>query len=80
MDLVGVYLHGSAAMGAFVPTRSDVDVLVVAQGPLSAPTKAAVADALSESSLPCPDVGLEMSVVTLESARTPSDAPSSSST
>jgi hypothetical protein len=58
LDLVGVYLHGSAAMGAFVPTRSDVDVLAVAKGPLAAPTKAAVADALSESSLPCPGVGL----------------------
>lgn len=59
MYLVGVHLQGSAAMGAFVPTRSDIDVLVVARGPLSAPTKAAVAHALSESSVPCPGVGLE---------------------
>jgi streptomycin 3"-adenylyltransferase len=74
-DLVGVYLHGSAAMGAFVPSRSDIDVLAVTKGRLSVPTKAAVADALSEASLPCPGVGLEMSIVTVDSVRTPSDAP-----
>ncbi|MBS4177460.1 aminoglycoside adenylyltransferase domain-containing protein [Lederbergia citrea] len=28
-DLVGVYLHGSLAMGCFNPNRSDVDILVV---------------------------------------------------
>ena len=28
-NLVGVYLHGSAAMGCFHPARSDLDYLVV---------------------------------------------------
>jgi hypothetical protein len=74
-DLVGVYLHGSAAMGAFVPSRSDVDVLAVTRGPIVTTEKLAVADALSESSLPCPGVGLEMSIVTLDVARTPSERP-----
>lgn len=74
-DLVGVYLHGSAAMGAFVPSRSDVDVLVVSKGPLATVVKLAVAAELSEAALPGPGVGLEMSIVTLDSTRTPSDRP-----
>jgi hypothetical protein len=78
--LVGVYLHGSAAMGAFVPSRSDVDVLAVTRGAIVTTEKLAVADALSESSLPCPGVGLEMSIVTLDATRTPSERPASNFT
>lgn len=32
-DLVGVYLHGSLAMGCFNPTGSDIDLLAVTQSP-----------------------------------------------
>jgi len=74
-DLVGVYLHGSAAMGAFVPSRSDVDILAVSRATLATTLKLAVTDALSEIALRCPGVGLEMSIVTLDSAITPSDRP-----
>jgi hypothetical protein len=74
-DLIGVYLHGSAAMDAFVPSRSDVDALAVAASTLSSEAKLALADSLSEATLPCPGVGLEMSVVTAVSAGSPSDAP-----
>lgn len=73
--VVGVYLHGSAAMGAFVPSRSDVDVLAVTVSALTFATKRALADSLSEAAMPCPGVGLEMSVVTALSAKTPSSAP-----
>jgi hypothetical protein len=74
-DLVGVYLHGSAAVHAFVATRSDIDVLVVTRSTVSPQAKSALAAALAETSLPCPGVGLELSVVTAISARTPSNAP-----
>ena len=74
-DLVALYLHGSAAMNAFTPSRSDVDVLAVTRGTLSTAVKLAVARALSEDALPSPGVGLEMSFVTLESGRHPSDSP-----
>jgi predicted nucleotidyltransferase len=30
-NLVGVYLHGSLAMGCFNPHASDIDVLVITQ-------------------------------------------------
>jgi hypothetical protein len=74
-DLIGVYLHGSAAMDAFVPSRSDVDILVVVKSPLSQASKASLGEALSKPALPDPGVGLELSVLTAESAVTPSDAP-----
>jgi streptomycin 3"-adenylyltransferase len=73
--VVGVYLHSSAAMGAFVPSRSDVDVLAVTASALTSATKRALVDSVSEAAMPCPGVGLEMSVVTVLSARTPSSAP-----
>ncbi len=28
-DLLGIYLHGSLALGGFHPTRSDIDVVVL---------------------------------------------------
>lgn len=34
-NLVGVYLHGSLAMGCFNPNKSDIDLLIVAQEKLS---------------------------------------------
>jgi predicted nucleotidyltransferase len=74
-DLVGIYLHGSAATGTFVATRSDIDVLVVTRSELSREAKTALAASLAETALPCPGVGLELSVVTAASARAPSDAP-----
>jgi streptomycin 3"-adenylyltransferase len=74
-SLVAIYLHGTAAMDAFVPSRSDVDVLCITRGPLSPSQKRHLAEALSEESLPCPGVGLEMSVVTAAQAHSPSDPP-----
>src|SRR5438128_2201557 len=40
--LVGVYLHGSLAMGCFNPARSDLDLLVVIEASMEADTKSAV--------------------------------------
>jgi hypothetical protein len=72
---VGTYLHGSAVLGAFNPTRSDLDVLVVARGSLFAEQKAAMGEKLSSQSLPVPAETLELSVVTLETVRNPTEAP-----
>ena len=62
-QLVGVYLHGSASMRAFVPSRSDVDVLVITSGPIPTQVKPLIAGDLSADALPCPGVGLELHVV-----------------
>ena len=69
--LAGVYLHGSAVLGGFDARRSDVDVLVVCDGPMTSAQQSAVAEALSEPRLPCPGRGLELSIVTLQVAQHP---------
>jgi predicted nucleotidyltransferase len=51
-QLAGVYLHGSAVLGGFDARRSDVDVLVVCDGPMTPAQQSAVAEALSEQRLP----------------------------
>ena len=38
-NLVGMYVHGSIAMGCFKPDSSDIDVLVVVDQPLSVPIR-----------------------------------------
>lgn len=45
-ELVGVYLHGSLAMGCFNPAQSDLDLLVITRAPMSLATKRDVADHL----------------------------------
>jgi len=74
-DLIGVYVHGSATTGEFVPSRSDVDVLVVCSRRLADAEKATIGRELSERRVPCPGVGLELSVITQETATEPAGAP-----
>ncbi len=45
-QLVGVYLHGSLALGCFNPDRSDLDLLVVTHAPLMREMKQALIDEL----------------------------------
>jgi streptomycin 3"-adenylyltransferase len=49
-NVVGVYLHGSLAMGCFNPERSDIDLLVVTERLMAAETKRDVAQLLLRSS------------------------------
>ncbi|KAJ6781986.1 hypothetical protein PWT90_01272 [Aphanocladium album] len=63
-NLTGIFLHGSAVLGGYDARRSDLDVLVVVPSPITERQRAAVAEALSDKELPCPAMGLEMSVVT----------------
>ena len=73
--LVGVYAHGSLLLGGYLPSRSDIDVVVVVEDALSAAEQDDLAARLQEESLPCPAVGLELSVVTRSSAAAPSARP-----
>lgn len=45
-SLVGIYLHGSMAMGGFHPNQSDIDILVVCRDQLSADTYRSIAKRL----------------------------------
>jgi hypothetical protein len=45
-SLVGIYLHGSLAMGCFSLAQSDIDLVVVSRRPMQLATKRAVAEFL----------------------------------
>jgi hypothetical protein len=74
--LIGVYLHGSAALGDYDPARSDIDVLAVCAAPLGREERARLGARLGRDALPCPaDAGLEFSLVTQAAVRDPARAP-----
>jgi hypothetical protein len=73
--LVGVYLHGSAVLGGFSRARSDLDLLAVTTTVLTEASHRHIVATLSPQALPCPAVGLELSVVTRASALAPVPAP-----
>jgi hypothetical protein len=74
-QLVGNYLHGSAVLGGFTRARSDIDLLAVTASALTGNLKRQLAVALSHTALPCPAVGLELSVVTHATALAPVPTP-----
>lgn len=59
-NLLGVYLFGSAAQGAYEPGLSDLDVQAVTRHPLSLTLRQTIAARLSHAALPCPAHGLEL--------------------
>jgi len=66
-QLIGVYLHGSIALNAFMPESSDIDILAVVEDSLDIPTKLAIAkDIIEIDDKPCP---LEMSAVRLRDVK-----------
>ena len=74
--LVGLYLHGSAAMGGWSAERSDVDLLGVVARPLDRRSKREISARLNHPSLVCPaPAGLELSLVTVAVAADPPRRP-----
>jgi streptomycin 3"-adenylyltransferase len=72
---VGAYPHASLVLGGWRADRSDIDVLVVVDRALTSSEQSALAAAWSEEALPCPAVGLELSVVTIAACRGPTRRP-----
>ena len=75
-ELVAVYLHGSAALGGWVPGRSDIDMLIVAADDIGEPTLDSMVDAivsLQRRRPPdqWPALALEISIVAASAARDP---------
>lgn len=62
-ELVGIYIHGSLAMGCFNPKSSDIDFLVVVREKLDLRTKEEIIGLLLELSEIAPAKGLEMSII-----------------
>ena len=74
--LVGIYLHGSAALGGWSAELSDVDLLGVVATSLDRRAKRVVSARLNHPSLVCPaEAGLEMSLVTAAVAADPPRRP-----
>ncbi len=69
--LRAAYLHGSAVLGGWVPDRSDVDMLFVAEDGARGPDVDALASVLAASAPEGPGRGLECSVVTVGQASRP---------
>ena len=72
--LAGAILHGSLATGAFVPGRSDVDVLAIVDEEPSGDALAALTSAVEELH-PGAAAAADLSVVTSRTAAEPSPAP-----
>jgi hypothetical protein len=76
LALVGVYLHGSGALGGWSAERSDVDLLGVVARPLERRAKRVISARLNHPSLTCPaPAGLELSLVTAAVAADPPRRP-----
>ena len=73
--LVGVYLHGSAALGDWIPRRSDLDILAVSSRGLSDPEVQSLVTSLLAPPSPPDAPALEFSLVTLDAVRAQLPAP-----
>lgn len=62
-NLVGIYLHGSAAMGCFHPEKSDIDLLVVVHTDIPSAIKRRYMDIVVELNTYAPKKGIEFSIV-----------------
>lgn len=62
-NLVGVYLHGSAVMGCYNPTKSDIDLIVVVKDSMPNTFKKVFMDMVVELNAKGPAKGIEMSIV-----------------
>ena len=62
-NLIGIYLHGSAVMGCYNPTKSDIDLIVVVKDSIEDSVKRTFMDMVIELNEKGPAKGIEMSIV-----------------
>jgi Nucleotidyltransferase domain len=74
-ELVAVYAGGSYALGAYEHGRSDLDVAVVVEDPLTDDLKRELVAALRHEALPCPATGLELVIYARATVERPTAAP-----
>lgn len=68
--LIGIYLHGSLAMGSYYRPKSDIDLIVVVDERLEAAKAEAVGLAIANEASNSPVIGKpELSVITARTAR-----------
>ncbi len=74
-DLVGAYLYSSGVVGDYIPGRSDLDVVAVVRRQLRSDQGIDIAEQICAVAPPFPTRGLDLEVVTLDSAATPAVSP-----
>lgn len=62
-NLIGIYLHGSLAMGCFHEKKSDIDLLVVVKNDVSKEKKRQYMDMVVALNNKAPSKGMELSIV-----------------
>lgn len=62
-NLIGIYLHGSLAMGCYNERKSDVDLLIVVRNDISRETKRRYMDMVVALHSKAPSKGIELSIV-----------------
>ena len=62
-NLIGIYLHGSMAMGCFNPDKSDIDLIIVIEDDISDAQKLVLMEHIVLLNRQAPRKGLEISVV-----------------
>ncbi|AGB26688.1 glycosyl transferase (plasmid) [Mycobacterium sp. JS623] len=67
-DLLGAYLYSSAVLGDYVPGRSDLDMVAVVRAGLPQPARMALAEQILGVPRPFPTRGLDLEVITADSA------------
>ena len=65
-NLIGVYLHGSLAMGCFNPKKSDLDLILIVEDDITAEQKKAFTHAVVLFNEEAPEKGFELSIVKRE--------------
>ncbi|SFU49874.1 aminoglycoside adenylyltransferase domain-containing protein [Butyrivibrio sp. INlla21] len=65
-NLTGIYLHGSAVMGCYNPKKSDLDLIIVVNNPMTDPEKKEIMDTVVDLNEKGPAKGIEMSIVKKE--------------
>lgn len=65
-NLVGIYLHGSAAMGCFNPKKSDLDLILIVKNDIPSAVKMEFMKKVIELNEDAPAKGIELSIVKKE--------------
>ncbi|GAA0492440.1 DUF4111 domain-containing protein [Salinibacillus aidingensis] len=62
-NLIGIYLHGSLAMGCYQPGKSDIDILIVIHEKISQNKKKKLIQEILQLEKTYPEIKVEMSII-----------------
>lgn len=62
-ELIGIYLHGSMAMGCFNPDKSDIDLIFVIRDHITDAQKLQFMNCIVDANKSAPSKGIELSII-----------------